>query len=39
MDRLIIEPNVAEGLDFHIPKGYVYFAMAVSVAVVAALGM
>ena len=23
---------VAEGLDFHIPKGYIYFAMAFSVA-------
>jgi predicted tellurium resistance membrane protein TerC len=24
---------VGEGLDFHIPKGYIYFAMAFSVAV------
>jgi predicted tellurium resistance membrane protein TerC len=24
---------VAEGLDFHVPKGYIYFAMAFSVAV------
>jgi predicted tellurium resistance membrane protein TerC len=24
---------IAEGLDFHIPKGYVYFAMAFSVFV------
>jgi predicted tellurium resistance membrane protein TerC len=24
---------VAEGLDFHVPKGYVYFAMAFSVTV------
>jgi predicted tellurium resistance membrane protein TerC len=24
---------VAEGWDFHIPKGYIYFAMAFSVAV------
>ena len=24
---------VAEGIDFHIPKGYIYFAMAFSVAV------
>jgi predicted tellurium resistance membrane protein TerC len=24
---------VAEGLDFHIPKGYIYFAMAFSVFV------
>jgi predicted tellurium resistance membrane protein TerC len=24
---------MAEGLDFHVPKGYIYFAMAFSVAV------
>jgi predicted tellurium resistance membrane protein TerC len=24
---------VADGLDFHVPKGYIYFAMAFSVAV------
>jgi predicted tellurium resistance membrane protein TerC len=24
---------IGEGLDFHIPKGYIYFAMAFSVAV------
>ena len=24
---------IAEGMDFHVPKGYVYFAMAFSVAV------
>lgn len=24
---------VADGLEFHVPKGYVYFAMAFSVAV------
>jgi predicted tellurium resistance membrane protein TerC len=24
---------IAEGLDFHVPKGYIYFAMAFSVAV------
>ena len=24
---------IAEGLDFHVPKGYVYFAMAFSIAV------
>jgi predicted tellurium resistance membrane protein TerC len=24
---------IAEGLDFHIPKGYIYFAMAFSVMV------
>ena len=24
---------IADGLDFHVPKGYIYFAMAFSVAV------
>jgi predicted tellurium resistance membrane protein TerC len=24
---------VADGLDFHVPKGYLYFAMAFSIAV------
>jgi predicted tellurium resistance membrane protein TerC len=24
---------IADGLDFHVPKGYIYFAMAFSIAV------